>query len=238
MTNPTPQLTEAEVAAIENRLSDCDTDATMQSACGEYNCECHYQIPALIRDWRAMQAQLVEAAEIYDAMAEAASQTEQENVALREQLAETEHELRRRRNGDELPSDWTGIDVGDGFPNLYLYSHADIVAQAKTRFDGLQSQLAEAIEGHQGLRHLADGFQKERDSEARRANEWKLKADELQSQLAQVTSERDEMRREAGINATFTQTFPCGHVGPKHHTICHECNPLEARSDQLTTNEE
>lgn len=63
-----------------------------------------------------------------------------ENTALREQLAQRDNELRRRRNGDELPEGWTCLDAGDGFPNLYLYSRADIVEQAKARLAQVEKE--------------------------------------------------------------------------------------------------
>ena len=41
-------LTTEERAAIRARLTQGTFDGGMQSICGEYNCDCHYEMPALL----------------------------------------------------------------------------------------------------------------------------------------------------------------------------------------------
>lgn len=50
--------------------------------------------------------------------------------AMEGEIELLENSLRRYRNGDDLPDGWKGLDVGDGFPNLYVYSRADVIEKA------------------------------------------------------------------------------------------------------------
>lgn len=59
VTNPTPVvLSDEQIAEIEAEIATRDDDGALNSACGEYNCSCHYRIPALCQTVRALRVAL------------------------------------------------------------------------------------------------------------------------------------------------------------------------------------
>ena len=46
-------MTEQELTELENEVAQRDDSNAMQSACGEYNCDCHYNLPKVIAALRA-----------------------------------------------------------------------------------------------------------------------------------------------------------------------------------------
>lgn len=80
------------------------------------------------------------------------------NSTQEQSIVQLRVELQRWRNGDTLPEGWTCLDLGSGFPNLYLYSRADVVEQAKLRYDALQAELKGLREAVQVALKITEDF--------------------------------------------------------------------------------
>lgn len=56
MTEPT-LLDENAISKIEARIAKRDDTSALESACGEYNCSCHYDLPALCATVKRLRAE-------------------------------------------------------------------------------------------------------------------------------------------------------------------------------------
>lgn len=51
-------MTDHELTELENEVAQRDDSNAMHSACGEYNCDCHYNLPKVIAALRAERLRL------------------------------------------------------------------------------------------------------------------------------------------------------------------------------------
>lgn len=93
MTEPTtPQLTEAEVHKITSRCSEIVGPATTRERLSTVLQIVNVDVPALIRDWRAMQGLIERAERTVNTLADESRSLSQQNASLREQLVDAGRE--------------------------------------------------------------------------------------------------------------------------------------------------